>query len=132
MALRMLVDPGAELPRQHLRAEADAEKRLLLLERHAEPVDLAADELVLVVGALRPAEDDGAGVVLQRFGQRIVEARTADVERKPRLAKRIADPAGRRMLLMQDDQDRRAHGAGKLMREVMANQQSRRITLLSG
>jgi hypothetical protein len=29
--------------RQHLRAETDAEEWLLLLERHAQPVDLATD-----------------------------------------------------------------------------------------
>ena len=38
------------------------------------------DEIVLVVGALRAAEDHGAGVVLHRLRQRIVEARAADVE----------------------------------------------------
>jgi hypothetical protein len=31
----MLVDAAAEMVRQHLRAQADAEKRLLLLERDA-------------------------------------------------------------------------------------------------
>ena len=62
VAVGVLVDPGAEPLRQHLRAEADAEKRLLLLQRHADPVDLAPDDLVVVVGALRPAENDGAAV----------------------------------------------------------------------
>ena len=48
---------------KHLRAEADAEERRLLLQRHADPVDLGANEVVLVVGAHRPAEDDDAAVV---------------------------------------------------------------------
>ena len=42
VAMRVRLDLGAELMRQHLRAEADAEIRLLLLQRHPEPVDLAA------------------------------------------------------------------------------------------
>src|SRR5262249_19101550 len=36
----MAVDAAAEMMREHLRAEADAEKRLPLLERHGEPIDL--------------------------------------------------------------------------------------------
>ena len=62
VAFRMGVDPAAELARQHLRAQADAEKRLVLLQRHRDPVDLAADELFLIVGAHRTAEDDRAGM----------------------------------------------------------------------
>ena len=122
MAVRMRIDLGAELARQHLRAEADAEIRLLLLERHLDPVDLAADEIVLVVGALRPAENHGAGMVLQRLGQRLVEARPADVEGEAAAAQRVADPAGRRVLLMQDDQDRQVHDAeGSWRRKLIEN-----------
>src|SRR4029078_7507435 len=53
MPVGVLVDPGAQPLGQHLRAKAYAEKRLLLLERDADPVDLALDDLVIVVGALR-------------------------------------------------------------------------------
>ena len=109
MAVRMLVDPAAERPRAHLRAEADAEERLLLLERHRDPVDFAADEIVLVVGAHRAAEDHDAGVIGQRRRQRVVETRTAHVERMAELLERAADAAGRGMFLVQDDQDRLAH-----------------------
>ncbi len=93
MAIRMLVDAAAEMMRQHLGAEADAEKRLLLPERHGEPIDLAADEIVGVVGAHRTAEDDGAGVPLHGLGQRIAEARAADVERIAALARANSRPA---------------------------------------
>jgi hypothetical protein len=54
-------------------------------------------------------------VVLQRIGQRIVEARPADVEGEAAVSQRVADATGRRMLLMQHDQDRQAHGVGRLM-----------------
>ena len=47
-------DLGAELARQHLRAEADAEKRLLLLERHLQPVGLALDEIVVSLALIGP------------------------------------------------------------------------------
>ncbi len=104
-------------------------KGFFLLERHLEPVDLAADERVLVVGALRAAENDGAGVVLQRLGQRIVEARPADVECKPAALESVADAAGRRVLLMQHDQDRQAHGVRRL---IVSRSGRICITLLSG
>ena len=47
----------------------------LSFERDADPVDLAADDLVVVVGALRPAEDDRADVVFERL--RATRRRTA-------------------------------------------------------
>ena len=109
MTVGMLVDPRTHLPRQHLRAEADAEKRLLLFQRHREPVDLSADELVLVVGALRPTENDRSGVVLERLRQRVVETRATDVERNAAASQREANAPRRRVLLMQNDEDRKAH-----------------------
>ena len=66
--------------RQHLRAEAEAEKGPLLAKRHADPVDLLLHEVVRVVGAHRAAEDDGARMAGEGFGQRIAVARAADVE----------------------------------------------------
>ena len=105
----MRVDTAAEMQRHHLRAEADAEERLLVAQRHADPVDLAVDEVVGVVGALRPAEDRGAGMIVHGLGQRIAKARAADVERKAELGQRLADAAGRGMLLVQDDEDRLQH-----------------------
>ena len=96
----------AERARHHLRAEADAENGLLLRDRHVDPVDLLADELVGVVGALRPAENDRAGVVRHRGRQRIAETRAADVERIAEARERGAGAAGSRMLLVQDQQDR--------------------------
>src|SRR6185437_5340647 len=82
-ALRMRSDPGAELSGQHLRAEAEAEKRPLLGERDFDPVDLAADIIVAVIGAHRSAQNDGTGMFIQRPRQGIAEARAANVERMP-------------------------------------------------
>ncbi len=83
---------------QHLRAEADAEERLVLAQRHADPIDLAADEIVLVVGAHRAAEDDGGGMIGHGRRQRIAEPRPAHVERIAELAQRVADAARRGVL----------------------------------
>ena len=110
VAVGVLVDPGAEMLGQHLRAETDAEKRLLLLQRHADPIDLALDDLVVVVGALRSAENDRAAVLGERLGQVVAEPRTAHVERDVAVSKLDRDPSGGGQLPVQDDQDRRAHG----------------------
>jgi hypothetical protein len=42
-------------------------------------------------------------------GQRIAEARTADIERIAKLGQHLAHPAWRRMLLMKDEKDRLKH-----------------------
>ena len=75
-----------------------------------DPVDLAADEIGLVGGAHRSAEDDRAGVSGHGCRQRVAIARTADVEGIAALLQRVSDPAGRRVLLVQYDQDRERHG----------------------
>ena len=106
----MRIDAAAEMARHHLRAEADAEIRLLVAQRHADPVDLAVDEVLVVVGALRSAENRSAGMIVHRLRQRIAETRAADVERIAELGQRLADPAGRGMLLVQDEEDRLQHG----------------------
>ena len=104
LAFRMRRDALAEMPRQHLRAEADAEIGLVLPQRHADEVDLGLDEIVRIVGALRAAEDHGAGMLGHRLRQRIAEARAADIEFVAALAQRVADAAGRRLFLVQDDE----------------------------
>src|SRR5262249_28666524 len=106
------VDGAAEMARQELRAEADAEERLLLAQRHLEPVDLAPDELLLVVGAHRPAEDDGARMVRERLRQRVAEARPPDVERVAATPEDLRHPAWCRMFLMQDEQNGQWHESG--------------------
>src|SRR5436190_15556023 len=63
MAIGMLVNPAAEVMRQHLRPEADAKEGLLLPERNGKPVDLAADEIVLVGRAHRTAKNDCRGML---------------------------------------------------------------------
>src|SRR5437764_15381519 len=44
VAVGMAIDAAAEMVREHLRTEADAEEWFLLLERDAQPIDLATDE----------------------------------------------------------------------------------------
>ena len=109
VAVGMRKDLAAERPRAHLRAEADAEERLVLLERHGDPVDFPADEIVRVIGAHRAAENDRAGMLGKRRRQRIAEPRPAHIERKTELLQGVADPARGRMLLVEDDQDRLSH-----------------------
>jgi hypothetical protein len=48
-------------------------------------------------------------MVVHGHGQRIAEARTADIERIAKLGQYLTDPAGRRMLLMEDEKDRLKH-----------------------
>ncbi len=112
MTLRMRENLAAQRPGAHLRAEADAEERLVLLERNRDPVDLAADEIVGVVGAHRPAENHRAGMLRQARRQRIAEPRPAHVELVAELRQGTADTARRGMLLVQDDQNRLWHDRG--------------------
>src|SRR5262249_38199443 len=102
---------AAEMMRQHLGAEADAEKRLLLPERHGEPIDLAPDEIGGVVRAHGAAERDGAGMAGHGLGQRIAKAGAAHVERIAALAQGVAHASGGRRLLVQHDQNRLEHSA---------------------
>ena len=99
-------DLRAQLFGKHLRAQADAEKRPLLAQGNFDPVDLAADIIVGIVGAHRAAEDDRAGMLVQCVRQGIAEPRTPDVEGMAERPQRIADPSRRRGLLMENDQDR--------------------------
>ena len=107
-------DLRAQLFGKHLRAQADAEKRPLLAQGNFDPVDLAADIIVGIVGAHRAAEDDRAGMLVQRFRQGIAEPRTPDVEGIAERPQRIADPSRRRGLLMENDQNRQRGGSGRM------------------
>src|SRR5262249_13800750 len=93
---------------QHLAAETDAEKGLLLLERHRDPFDLAPYELLRIVGARRAAENDRTGVIRHRVGQRIAKAWVADVEGIAALGQRTTEPSGRGAVAVQNRQDRLA------------------------
>src|SRR5512138_2686409 len=106
MTLRMRVDARTKVPRHHLRAEADAEIRLLVAQGHTDPVDLPIHEFLVVVGALRPAKDHSAGMFIHRFRQWVTEAGAPDVERVAKSRQRLADAAWRRMFLMQDEKNR--------------------------
>src|SRR5256885_520513 len=83
--------PVAEMLRQHLRAQANSEERLALAQRHADEVDLGLDEAVRIVGALRAAEDHGAGMLGHRGGQGLAETRATDIELVAAFAQRITD-----------------------------------------
>ena len=98
------------MARQHLRAETDAEIRLLVPQRHADPIDLAADEILIVVRALRAAKNRRAGMVVHRLRQRIAKTRAPNVERIAEFRQRLADAARRGMLLMQNEKDGLQHG----------------------
>ena len=102
--LAVPLDLAAEMIDQHLRAEADAEKRPVLAERNLQPFGLAADELILVIGAHRPAEHHRAGMLVERFGQVVAERRPPDVELETAFQEQMADAAGTRQFLMQHHQ----------------------------
>jgi MFS family permease len=123
----MLVDPRPEVLRQHLRAEADAEVRLVLLQRDADPFDLALDHRVVIVGALRAAEDHRPGVLVERLRQGVAKARAAHIEREAALLELQADAAGGGKLAVQDDQDRRAHVAHGRKEKIFQKTEANRM-----
>jgi hypothetical protein len=88
-------DPRAELHGEHLRAQANSQKRPLLPQRNRDPVDFPADEFIGVIGAHRPAENHRAGMVIQGFRQGIAKPRTPDIEPVTECPQRIAYPARR-------------------------------------
>ena len=104
--LLMRRDASAQLPGEHLGAEANAEKRPPLAQRHRNPIDFPAHIIIAIIGAHRPAENHRAGVTVECLRQWIAEPRTPDVQGMTKGAKRIADASRRRVFLMQDDQDR--------------------------
>src|SRR5262249_3598177 len=95
-SLRMRRHACAELNRQHLRTEADAQERALLAQPNFDPVDLPANVIIGVIGAHRAAEKDRAGMLVERLGQRIAKARPADIEVMTERTERVADAARRR------------------------------------
>src|SRR5262245_58802311 len=111
VAIGMAVDPAPEMMRQHLCAETDAEKRLLLLERHAQPIDLTTDEIGGVIRAHRATENDGTSMGGHGLGERIGEARAAHVERVAALAQGVPDAPRGGGFLVQHNQDRAEHSA---------------------
>ncbi len=103
-ALRMGADRVAEMARQQLRAEADAQKGLVFAKRRADPVDFALEPVVLVVDAHRAAENHRAGMIAHGLGQGVAETGAADVERRAEFAQQAADSTRRTVLAVQDDQ----------------------------
>ena len=110
----MGADRSAQLFRQHLGAQADAEERLFLFQRHADPVDFAGDPVVAVIGAHRPAEQHGASMILHCGGKILAQARLADIEPVALFHQHVADAAGSRSFGMQYDENVLGHGINVL------------------
>ena len=106
-------DLCAQLLGQHLGAQANAQKRPLLAQGNFDPVDFAANIVVGIVGAHRAAENDRAGMLIERLRQRVAEPRAPDIEGVTERPQRIADPARCRRLLVENDQDRRQAAPGR-------------------
>ena len=109
MAARVAKHFAAKKFGAHLRAETDAEERLVVFYRHADPFDFAADVIVAVVDAHGAAENDRGGMLGHGRRQWIAEARPPHVQRVAELLQSVAEAAGRRVLLVQNDQDRMLH-----------------------
>ena len=106
LALPVGLHLAAEMFGQHLRAKTDAEKGLVFLQRHLQPVDFGFDVVMRIVSAHRSAEDDGARVFLQRLRQVVAERRAPYIQTIPFFHQHLADAAGRGTFLMQDDEQR--------------------------
>ena len=110
-AFAMAGDVAAEMLHQHLRAEADAEERRALLQRDADPVDLAActksSGSLALIGPPKMTAPACSSIV---SGSGSPKRGRADVERKALGRQHLPELAGARMLLVQDDQDLRRSG----------------------
>src|SRR5262249_52985167 len=62
-----------------LRAKTDAQKRLVVAQRHADPFDLAANVIVAVIDAHRAAKNDRGGMLGHGRRQRLAETRPPHV-----------------------------------------------------
>ena len=118
---RMLPHRRAQMLREHLRPEAQAQIGLCFPQRNLQPIDLGFYIIVRIIGAHGAAENHRAGVVPQGVGKRIAEPRAPDIQRMPALPQQSPNPARRGMLLMKNDQDRRlgagfSHRAGSRLR----------------
>src|SRR5262245_35104674 len=105
VTVRVWKNTSAEMARQHLCAKTDTEIWFLVAKRDLDPVNLAVHELLVVVGALRPAENDRARVVVHRLRQRVSETWPPDVKRMAEFRQRLPNAAWRRMLLMENEKN---------------------------
>ncbi len=103
--LGMRADRVTEMARQHLRAKADAQKWLAFLERNPNPLDLTAQPSLFVIDAHRTAKNNDTGVIFQCRWQRVAEPGTPDVEFKALRPQNPSEAPGRRMFLMQNDEN---------------------------
>ena len=102
----MARDLGAESLGEHLRAETDAKEGALFGKRHIEPVDFLDEMGIGVVGAGRAAENDSSTVIVERRRQCLAKHRAANIELDAARRQHLANPAGRRVFLMQHHEDR--------------------------
>src|SRR5215475_13001893 len=91
---------------EHLSAEAYAKKGPPLPQGDFDPVNPPADVVVGIVGAHRTTEDQSARVIIERFRESVAKTRAANVQTVSQRSQHIADAAGRRIFLVQDDQKR--------------------------
>ena len=93
----------AEAARQHLRAQAQAEQRLVLGERNGKPVDLAAQPRLGIISSMGPPNTTTASWPLGS-GESLAQGGTADIEVETGVLQQPADASRRRMGLVQDDE----------------------------
>ena len=107
----MRANRSAQLPGQHLGTKADTQEWLFLLQGNADPVDLARNPVVRVIGAHRAAEDHRTVMPGQGLRQGLAKARPADVEVVAALHQVMADPARCGGFGMDDDENLPRHRA---------------------
>src|SRR5436190_4780501 len=100
----MRLNRAPQMLGEHLRAKADAKQRYTLPERNRDPVDLALDEVIGIIGAHRASENDGTSMVGEGGGKLLTQTGTANIEHNTLLAQHDADTAWGRSLRVDNDQ----------------------------
>lgn len=108
---RMQADIRSQALGQQLRPQTDAQKWRFLAQGHIEPINLAFDEfkLTAIIGAHRPAEDNGAFMFIERFRQCMTKAGAPDVKFETTLTQLQPDTTRCRRFLMYDDENSPSH-----------------------
>jgi hypothetical protein len=94
LALWMWADPLPKVAGKHLSAKANAKKWLLLLERNPDPIYLAPQPGIFIIGAHGPAKNHGANMLIQRFRERITKPRPPHIERIALRQQKTTESAG--------------------------------------
>ncbi len=101
----MALDRRAQLTRQHLRAQTDAEKGRARCKHAADEIDFRANKTQIVIRAHGAAEDDHGAIARGIVGQRIAERGVADIGREPARGQKGEDASGTRLGAVKDEQD---------------------------